>query len=171
MKPTKDNRPYCPDCREFKLSFETEKKAYSFIEYEAESILEENGYCPIRAYKCPVCGCWHLTSEALDDECFEECSVDPEEMENSRKLLGLVVRNTHTIALNLVRNINALSRMLRKKVVDWENVRLLTQQTIEIFEKVWRTPYRYVYNVRKQWKEFFELCHLYSWRQTIIQSA
>lgn len=171
MKPTK-NRYFCPDCREYKMGFETEKKAYSFIEHESENILEENGYCPIRAYKCPVCGCWHLTSELLLEDCFDsECCVDKEEMEISRKLLGLVVRNTHTIALHLRQKISKLNNMLKGKTVDWETVRSLTEELIEIFENVCRTPYRYVYNVRKQWNEFLELCHLYAWRKNQAATA
>ncbi len=59
MRPTK-NRIFCPACRECKMSFETEKEAYRFIEFQSQTILEEKGYCPIRAYRCPVCGCWHM---------------------------------------------------------------------------------------------------------------
>ena len=171
MKPTK-NRCFCPDCQEFKMSFETEKKAYSFIEHESKVILEENGYCPIRAYKCPICGCWHLTSEHLLEEySVTECCVDKEEMETSRKLLGLVIRDSHTIALNLRKKIMALSKMLNGKMVDWETARTITEDVFGIFEKVWRTPYRYVYNVRKQWEEFHELCHLYTWRKNQTATA
>ena len=47
----------------------------------------------------------------------------------------------------------------------------LTEELIEIFENVCRTPYRYVYNVRKQWNEFLELCHLYAWRKNQAATA
>lgn len=164
MRPTK-NHYFCPDCMDYKMRFETEKEAYSFIEYESDIILEEKGYCPIRAYKCPICGCWHLTSELLaEDDCYE-CCVDKEEMENIRRLLGLVVRNMNTIALNLSRKVKTFSRMLKRKVVDWDAASLLAKEVIEIFEKVWITPYRYVYDVRKQLYEFDELCKLYIWRK------
>lgn len=164
MKPTK-NHYFCPDCREYKMNFETEKEAYAFIEYESETILKENGYCPIRAYKCPVCGYWHLTSRFLAEDDYCECHVDREKMEDSRRLLGLVIRNTHTIALNLRNKVDSFSRLLKRKVVDWDAVSQLAKEVIEIFEKVWTTPYRYIYNVRKQLDEFDELCHLYTWRR------
>lgn len=170
MKPTK-NHYFCPDCREYKMNFETEKEAYSFIEYESETILNKNGYCPIRAYKCPICGYWHLTSKFLPEDDCCDCCVRKEDMEDSRRLLGLVIRNTQTIALNLTRKVNSLSSLLKKKVVDWETVSLLAKEVIDIFEKVWTTPYRYLYNVRKQLDEFNELCHLYTWRKNQNSAA
>ncbi len=171
MKPIK-NHVFCPDCREFKMSFETEKEAYSFIEYQSATILEETGYCPIRAYKCPICGCWHLTSKFLSEEkdC-SECRVDKEVMEVTKRLLGLVIRNSNTIALNLTRKVKKFSSILRRKIIDWDEASLIAKDVIEIFEKVWMTPYRYVYDVRKQLGEFDELCHLYTWRRNQSSAA
>ena len=34
-----------------------------FMKYNAESIREETGRAPIRAYYCNGCCCWHLTSK------------------------------------------------------------------------------------------------------------
>ncbi len=164
MKPTK-NQYYCPACGEHKMHFETEKEAYSFIEYESEIILAEKGYCPIRAYKCPACRKWHITSRALSPEDATECIVDKEEMEESRKLLRLVVLNSRTVALNLSRKVSTLGNILKRKRVDWEVVNRLTNEVIEIFERVWKTPYRYLYNVRQQWREFEELSHVLIWRK------
>lgn len=171
MKPIK-NHLFCPDCREFKMSFETEKEAYSFIEYEAEAILKENGYCPIRAYKCPRCGCWHLTSKFLSEEkdCCE-CSVDKEEMEVTRHILGLVIRNSNTIALNLTRKVKKLSKLLREENIDWNEASLIAKEVMEIFEKVLMTPFRYVYDVRKQFDKFHTLCNLYIWRKNLNSVA
>ncbi len=61
MKPTK-NRVYCPDSGRQKMLFETEKKAYRFIEFNADEIASENGYAPNRAYFCIACAGWHITS-------------------------------------------------------------------------------------------------------------
>lgn len=60
MKPK--NRVFCPECGRSKMLFETAKKAYNFIRYNAEEIEEENGVAPIRAYYCKCCCGWHLTS-------------------------------------------------------------------------------------------------------------
>ena len=167
MRPSK-NRFFCPHCKNFKLGFETEKEAYRFIAFQSESILEENGYCPIRAYKCPVCRCWHLTSESLGDEDFSEFIIDKEVMDTSQKLLGLVNRNTRTIALNLAHKVNGLSQILRSKVVDWDIATSLIEEVRTILDKVQNTPYRYVYHVREQSKIFFQLCRLYEWRRNLI---
>lgn len=61
MKPIK-NQVFCYGCGRAKMLFETEKKALDFIRYNAEEIQEKNGYAPVRAYYCCICGGWHVTS-------------------------------------------------------------------------------------------------------------
>jgi hypothetical protein len=61
MKPTKC-KVYCRDSRRIKMLFETEKKALTFIKFNGDEIKLENGYTPVRAYKCISCCGWHLTS-------------------------------------------------------------------------------------------------------------
>ena len=61
MRPDK-KRIYCPDCGSGKMLFETRREAELFMEYNNETIAEENGYAPIRAYYCPACRGWHITS-------------------------------------------------------------------------------------------------------------
>lgn len=56
------NRVYCPDCGSVKMLFATRREAELFMEYNNEAIAEENGYAPIRAYYCPACRGWHITS-------------------------------------------------------------------------------------------------------------
>lgn len=65
MKPTK-NRVHCPYCDKPKMLFETGKKAANFIKFNAQEILEENGYAPVRAYWCSGCGGWHVTSHMTE---------------------------------------------------------------------------------------------------------
>lgn len=62
MKPTK-NRIYCRDCGRFKMVFENEKKANTFIKFNGDEIEAASGFAPIRAYYCIVCGGWHVTSK------------------------------------------------------------------------------------------------------------
>ena len=61
MKPK--NRIYCRDCGRSKLLFETEKKAFNFIKFNGEEILEESGVAPNRVYYCECCGGYHVTSQ------------------------------------------------------------------------------------------------------------
>ena len=60
MKPK--NRVFCYQCNRRKLLFETEKKAFNFIKFNAEEILEESGRAPNRVYYCTSCGGYHVTS-------------------------------------------------------------------------------------------------------------
>lgn len=63
MKPTK-NHYYCCDCGRTKMLFKTEKKALTFIRFNAEEIASRNadGKAPARVYQCPACGGWHTSS-------------------------------------------------------------------------------------------------------------
>jgi len=64
MKPTK-NRIFCLVCGRAKMLFESQSKADNFIRFNAEEIMEENGYAPIRSYYCPFCLGWHVTHKPL----------------------------------------------------------------------------------------------------------
>lgn len=61
MKPTK-NRFFCKACKQPRILFESKSKADNFIRFNANTILEENGYAPTRSYYCKQCGGWHVTS-------------------------------------------------------------------------------------------------------------
>ena len=61
MKPTK-NKVFCLSIRRTKMVFEEERKALNFIKFNRDVILEETGYAPTRAYYCPFCLGWHVTS-------------------------------------------------------------------------------------------------------------
>lgn len=62
MKPTK-NQFYCIDCGKRKMRFETEKKANTFIKFNANDVEQERGLKPERSYYCPACCSWHITSQ------------------------------------------------------------------------------------------------------------
>lgn len=81
MKPTK-NHIFCPFCYKPKIVFESKKKAMNFIRFNADEIMAENGYAPVRAYFCPACGGWHVTSrkslQQIETEQFESRVLDLE---------------------------------------------------------------------------------------------
>ena len=62
MKPIK-NKVFCYDCGRNKMLFETEKKANTFLKFNADVIEEESGKRPIRSYFCQSCCGWHITSQ------------------------------------------------------------------------------------------------------------
>lgn len=57
------NQIFCPACKRPKLLFATEKKALNFMKFNADTIKNISGYCPVRAYYCHDCGGWHVTSQ------------------------------------------------------------------------------------------------------------
>lgn len=57
------NRIYCPSAGKPKLQFATKKAAEAFIAYCADSIMAQNGYAPVRSYKCNACQCYHVSSQ------------------------------------------------------------------------------------------------------------
>ena len=59
MKPK--NRVMCPDCGRAKMLFETEKEANTFLKFNMESV-NPNGDRTMRAYYCPACCGWHISS-------------------------------------------------------------------------------------------------------------
>lgn len=59
MKPK--NRIYCASSGKSKLLFATEKKALTYLKFNYDEILQENGIAPIRAYYCECCMGWHTT--------------------------------------------------------------------------------------------------------------
>lgn len=56
MKPT--HRIFCPDCGKQKMQFETERKAQTFLKWNASEI---EGGENLRPYYCKACCAWHLT--------------------------------------------------------------------------------------------------------------
>ncbi|MGJ8592291.1 MAG: hypothetical protein ACSHXF_07070 [Aquaticitalea sp.] len=61
MKPTK-NRHFCNGCHKVKILFDTKKRAYNFLKFNRQQIFKENGFAPIRSYRCHYCDGWHVTS-------------------------------------------------------------------------------------------------------------
>jgi len=56
----------CPDCRKPKMQFETEKAALRFIEFNGDEI-DTHGR-ELRAYYCPACCCWHISSHGYHSD-------------------------------------------------------------------------------------------------------
>ena len=57
------NSKYCTDAGRMKLCFDSRKAAERFMAFNSEVILRQHGFAPVRSYRCPVCGCWHVTSK------------------------------------------------------------------------------------------------------------
>lgn len=55
------HRVYCIDAKRMKIAFDTEKAAQRFIEFNGHKI--SDNVETLRVYKCPSCGCYHITSK------------------------------------------------------------------------------------------------------------
>lgn len=66
MKPTK-NKVYCIGCKRSKMLFSEERNALNFIKFNSESIADRAGRAPVRAYYCPYCLGWHVTSNESEE--------------------------------------------------------------------------------------------------------
>jgi hypothetical protein len=63
FKPNPKNLVYCTASRKEKLQFDTLEAAVMHVNINGPKIKELNGYGPTRAYWCPACCCWHVTSK------------------------------------------------------------------------------------------------------------
>ncbi len=59
------NSKVCPKAGKSKLCFDSAKAAWRYIRFNSDAIRRQHGYAPVRAYYCPACSCWHVTSKPL----------------------------------------------------------------------------------------------------------
>lgn len=88
MKPTK-NKVYCIGCKRAKMLFPEERNALNFIRFNSESMVEQSGRAPVRAYYCPYCLGWHVTSnesEALGQRLDQKDKQNTERAMQARAL-------------------------------------------------------------------------------------
>jgi hypothetical protein len=112
MKPNEKNKIYCPAYKGQKLQFDSFSAALKFIEKNSEEIKNENGYAPIRAYYCPSCGCFHITSKEIRERPEGRpprvgYSIDPwltETYEQLQEAIKLVEIGETRLALHQVQN-------------------------------------------------------------------
>lgn len=57
------NKVFCLDCGKRKLLFSSEKKAETFMKFNNPGFLASDGKAMARAYFCPSCCGWHVTSK------------------------------------------------------------------------------------------------------------
>ena len=46
------------------MQFESQAKADNFIKFNSETMMNEDGWAPVRSYYCAFCACWHVTSNS-----------------------------------------------------------------------------------------------------------
>ena len=83
MKPKR--AMYCLESRKRKILFDTEKKANTFMKFNAEDIEKQSGYRPIRSYFCISCGGYHVTSKILEPGLRSRSEIAMEADEERRR--------------------------------------------------------------------------------------
>lgn len=130
MKPK--NRVYCHDCGRFKMLFETEKKAMTFIKFNADELMQTNGYVPLRAYYCEACCGWHLTSskQYTRKKTLTESVIERYQAE--RQILKAERKAEEKKKNQKVKQLKAIYETIEKNNVDVERCKLLKKEYDEI---------------------------------------
>ena len=131
MNPSK-NKIFCRACNKQKLLFKEEQNALNFIKFNAEKWCDNS---PVRAYYCPVCMGWHLTSK--EGESYENPIINKviEQYHNGYKgQLGrygnstIKMSNAVLIECSLLkRDINMSPKIIRGKIRNLVKLRNILQ--------------------------------------------
>ncbi len=136
MKPTK-NRVYCLDSKRNKMLFETEKKALTFIKFNKNEILNDNGYAPSRAYFCIACNGFHVTSNEVVWDIKSHTEIILEKYQTTLEKATIIKQEKNkeikADGKQLLLDIHRKIRVLRKLIENNENC---DSQYEEIKEKV-----------------------------------
>jgi hypothetical protein len=98
MKPTK-SKVFCVECKRYKMLFETEKKADTFMKFNSIDIELETGYSPTRSYYCVYCGGYHVTSKAKISINSYGVNLDSYSI-HKQKIISSIIRNNSSPKLN-----------------------------------------------------------------------
>ena len=98
MKPTK-SKVFCVECKRYKMIFETEKKAETFMKFNSSDIEDETGYSPNRSYYCIYCGGFHVTSKVKLSIVERESNLNSFEL-HKQKITASIIRNNSSPKLN-----------------------------------------------------------------------
>ena len=162
MKPTK-NHYYCPGCQHQKMKFASRKEALLFMEYNAETIEEETGKKPVRAYYCYLCGGWHLTSKPYSHSRADLMRrFGPELGEKMyNTILPLVIKDNSIIG-GLTKKIKVLKHNLRYNVINGTKCRALIDELYDIFEVVINARLEEKSTVDRLFLKFSFLCNIFT---------
>ncbi len=161
MKPTK-NRHYCNGCQHHKMLFETKEEAVRFINFNADTIEEETGKRPVRAYYCYACGGWHVTSRPHSQSRKSIIKRFGEEV--GTEIYAKIIEITgkcRNIEEGLLRKIKELRHLLKFDQIDAERCYDKIQTLMEDFEMVIRWRFGEQTSIENLFEKFKNLCSIY----------
>lgn len=171
MKPTK-NRYYCLGCQHHKMLFKTKDEAIRFIQYNADSIENETGIRPVRAYYCNDCCGWHVTSSRFSQNrksiirrFGEERGLDI--FARITKICG----KRRKVEDGLLQQIRELRHLLKFNQMDIERCYSKIQSLIDDFELVISCQFGEQTSVEKLLDKFKELCAIYLRKVQAVQQT
>lgn len=95
-------RIFCPAAGRAKMSFESEKKANTYLKFNAQDYLEKKGVELARTYYCDSCFLWHVTSSKVKynlQQSLTDRTIDAyKEVKEKRALLNVQNRELRKIA-------------------------------------------------------------------------
>lgn len=172
MKPTK-NRHYCAGCQHHKMLFKTKEEAVRFINYNADTVEQETGRRPVRAYYCHICGGWHVTSSRYSQNRKSIIRRFGEEKgaEISAKVTE-ICEKCRNVEEGLLRKIRELRHLLKFNQIDADRCYDKIQKLMEDFEVVIACQFGEQTSIEKLFDRFMGLCSVYHQKtQTNLQIA
>lgn len=165
MKPTK-NHFYCKGCNRSKMLFATIDEALRFMKFNSDSIGQEKGKKPVRAYYCRYCCGWHVTSKPNPHGRTELIMrFGPEKGEEIyNKILPLVVKGT-TIATGLLRKIKMLRHNLKFSTINSDKCGNLINELFDIFEVVIVAQLEDKKTLDNLFAKFSTLCDIFAYKR------
>lgn len=149
-KPSK-NHIYCPDCGRHKALFRSREEAELFMNLNRESIIDETGYAPVRAYYCDSCRGWHVTSQT------QEMRAESTEV---RKKLGAIHKKATARKNNTMQTLNQVERYISIAVENFK------KEKIEKAKRFWRKAFQLFERTMKS--EFFMVRKLVLFNQLTL---
>ena len=170
MKPTK-NRFYCPGCQHQKMIFASKKKAIRFLMYNADSIEQETGKKPIRAYYCKQCCGWHVTSKPNSygrKDLIRRYGVETGN-DIYIKIFPLIAKGS-TVSMGLARKLKELRHNLKFQSVNCDKCNRIIDELFNLFEVVIGAYLEDKPTIDKLFSKFSTLCNQFSYKEQAIRA-
>lgn len=162
MKPTK-NHFYCPGCQHQKMLFASKKEALLFLKYNADTIEEETGKKPVRAYYCIQCCGWHLTSKPNSHGRVDLIKrFGPEAGQKMYDTILPLITRGATITGSLTKKLKELKHNLKYEVINGAKCRVLIDELFEMFEVVIGAQLEEKSTVNRLLQKFSSLCNIFT---------
>lgn len=144
------------------MLFETKDEAIRFIHYNADTVEQETGKRPVRAYYCYDCGGWHVTSSRYSQN--RKSILRRFGMEDGAVIFAKVVElsgKCRNVEDALLRKIRELRHLLKFEHIDVARCQKKIQCLMDDFDLVMRYQFGEKNGVQNLFNKFKGLCTLF----------